>query len=354
MHNHNNFILLYAFSVLFLAACGSQPQTSSVEIESQVSVRELKPTTSISRFINTSGTALPMSSVDINPEMSGRYNLQINPRTGKPYKLNDAVNKGEVIIRLEDEDYENSQRIPTKKLSLEIAEQELIKQKDLLALGGQTVNDIKKTEISVANLTYDLHTAMTNLEKMNVKAPFSGVIVNLPHYTKDVKIATNQPMVSIMNYSSMYLEINLPESAIGYIKVNQPVNITQYTLPNDTLKGVISELSPAISSETRTFKGKILISNSELKLRPGMFVKADVIIERSENVIVIPKNVIQSTRNRRFVYIVERNVAVVRNLVTGIEDEENVEVLSGLNENDQLIVRGYETLRENSRVKVLK
>jgi RND family efflux transporter MFP subunit len=161
-------------------------------------------------------------------------------------------------------------------------------------------------------------------------------------------------MVSIMNYANLFMEINLPESAIEYIAVNQPVHITHYTLPYDTLRGVISELSPAISSETRTFKGKILINNTELKLRPGMFVKADVIIDRSENVIVIPKNVIQTSRNRKYVYVVDRNNAVIRNLVTGIEDEDNVEILEGLYENDQLIIRGYETLRENSRVKVLR
>jgi RND family efflux transporter MFP subunit len=208
--------------------------------------------------------------------------------------------------------------------------------------------------VQATNARYDLANATLNLEKMNVKASFDGVIVNLPHYSTGTRVTNNQPMVGIMNYSSMFVEINLPESAIEHIQLNQPVHITHYTLPNDTLRGVISELSPAISSETRTFKGKILINNSELKIRPGMFVKADVVIEKAENVIVIPKNVIQSSRSRRYVYVVERNIAVMRSLVTGIEDEENVQINDGLYENDQLIIRGFETLRENSRVKVLK
>ena len=354
MQHNNRIIVLYALSVLMLAACNNQPQTTSVDIESQVSVRELKPTETISRFINTSGTVLSISSVDLNSEISGHYKLLNNPRTGRAYKLGDAVSKDELIVRLEDNEYENNLRISSRKQSLEIAEQEIVKQKELQEKGGATATQIRNAEIAATNARYDLASAMFNLEKMNVKAPINGVIVNLPHYTQGVKISSNQPMVSIMNYSSLFMEINLPESAIGYIKENQPVFITHYTLPNDTLKGVISELSPAISSETRTFKGKILINNSELKLRPGMFAKADVIIERSENVIVIPKNVVQTARNRRFVYVVERNVAVVRNLITGIENEENVEVLSGLYENDQLIVRGYETLRENSRVRVIR
>jgi len=350
----NKFIALYALSVLFVAACNQRPQSGPTDVETPVSVRELKPTGSISRLVNTSGTALAILSVDLNSEMSGRYNLQNNPRTGRPFKLGDEVKKGELIVRLEDTEYENNIRFASRTLQLEIAEQEQVKQKELYEKGGATATQVRNTEVQVTNARYDLANATLNLEKMNVKAPFDGFIVNLPHYSPEAKVSSNQPMAGIMSYSNMFMEINLPESAIGVIQVNQPVHITHYTLPNDTLKGVISALSPAISSETRTFKGKILINNSGLLLSPGMFVKADVVIENAVDAIVIPKNVIQSNRNRRFVYVVERNVAVMRVLTTGIEDDENVQVIDGLYENDQLIVRGFETLRENSRVKVLR
>ena len=350
---NNRIIALCALSVFFMASCNNQPQTSSNDIETSVSVRELKATGSITRLVNTSGTALSNYSVDLNSEMSGLYKLQTNPRTGRPFKLGDAVRKGELIIRFEDYEYENNQRIDTKKINLEVLEQELVKQKDIFEMGGVTPRDIRNAELSVTNARYDVENALLNLEKMNVKAPFDGVIVNLPHYSADVKIGSNQPMVGIMNYSSLFMEINLPESSIGYIEVNQPVHITHYTLPNDTLRGVISELSPAISSETRTFKGKITIENSALKLRPGMFVKADVVLDKADNAIVIPKNLLLTARNSRYVYVVERNVAVMRYVTTGIEDEDNVEVIDGLYENDQLIIRGFETLRANSRVKVL-
>jgi len=343
-----------ALILLFFTTCNNQPQTSASDIETPVSVRELKADKSINRLIQNSGTALPLSSVDLNSEMSGLYKLQTNPRTGRPFKLGDNVNKGEIIIRLEDSEYENNIQIESRKLQLEIADQEQVKQRELLQLGGATGGQVKNAEISASNARYALDNAILNLEKMNVKAPFDGVITNLPHYTADVKIANNQPMVSIMNYANLYLEVNFAESNMPYIQANQSVHITQPTLPLDTLRGVISEISPAISSETRTFKCKILIQNSELKLRPGMFVKAEVVIDRSEGVIVIPKNILQTARNRKYVYVVERNTAVSRNLTIGIEDDDNVEILDGLYENDQLIIRGYETLRENSRVKVLQ
>ena len=348
-------ITLCALCLFYLTACTNQPQSVATDIETPVSVRELKPSSSISQLYPTSGTAISMFNVDLNSEMSGLYKLQTNPRTGKSFKLNDPVKKGELIIRLEDKEYENNIQIESRALQLEINEQEQVKQRELLSLGGSTETQIRNTEVQIINARYALANANLSLEKMNVIAPFDGVIVSLPHYTPDVKVASNQPMVSIMNYSNLLVEVNFPESTIGYIQVNQPVYITHsISLPFDTLQGVISELSPAVSSETRTYKGKILISNSELKLRPGMFVKADVVLDHADDVIVIPKNVLLNQRNRKFVYVVERNLAVTRTILTGIEDEDNVEVIDGLYENDNLIIRGFETLRENSRVKVLR
>jgi len=346
-------LALCTLCAVLVTACNNQPQTGPNDIETPVSVRELK-LSSISKLLNTSGTAQATYSVDLNSEMSGKYRLQTNPRTGNPFKLGDSVKKGQLIIRLEDQEYENNIRIDSRKQQLEIAEQEQVKQKELLPLGGATQMQIRSSELTIANARYDLENATLNLQKMNVIAPFDGVIVALPHYSTDVKVANNQPMVGIMDYSRLYMDINLPESAIEYIQVNQPVHITHYTMPYDTLRGTITELSPAISSETRTFKGKIVVNNTELKLRPGMFVKADVIVDKADSVIVIPKDVILSSRGRRYVYIVERNTAIMRNLVTGIEDEENIQIIEGLNENDNLIVRGFETLRENSRVRVLR
>ncbi|MDR0743685.1 MAG: efflux RND transporter periplasmic adaptor subunit [Tannerella sp.] len=345
--------LLSTTIVVLLTACNNQPQSNQNDIETPVSVQELKKG-SISKLINTTGTAQANYSVELNSEMSGMYKLQTNSGTGKPYKLGDAVKKGQLIIRFEDKEYENGIALEAKKLSLEIAEQEQSKQKALYEKGGVTLSEMRNTEVRAINARYDLENAHLSLEKMNIKAPFDGVIVSLPHYTADGRIEQGKPMVGIMDYARMYIDINLPESSIEFIKVNQPVYITHYTLPEDTLRGIISELSPAISTETRTFKGVILIDNNNLKLRPGMFVKADVVVDRADSVIIIPKDVVLSSRNRKYVYVVEKNTAIVRNIKTGLEDEDNVQITEGLNENDNLVVRGYETLRENSRVKVLK
>jgi RND family efflux transporter MFP subunit len=340
-------------SVVALAGCSNQPQSNQNDIETPVSVQEVKKG-SVSKLINTTGTAQPINGVELTSEMIGYYRLQTNGRTGKPFKLGDAVKKGQLIIRLDNVEYENGIALESKKLNLEISEQEQNKQKALYEKGGATLSEMRNTEVRVTNARYDLENAKINLEKMNICAPIDGVIVTLPHYTPGSRVQQSSPMIGVMNYSNMYVDINMPESNIEYIHANQQVFITHYTLPDDTLNGIISELSPAISTETRTFRGVVLIDNKALKIRPGMFVKADIVVDKADDAVIIPKNVILTSRGRKYVYIVEKNIAVVRNITTGLEDEDNIEVINGLRENDNLIIKGYETLRENSRVKVLK
>jgi RND family efflux transporter MFP subunit len=340
-------------SAILSAGCSNSPQGAQTDIATPVSVTELKKGP-ISKLINTTGTAYPIYGADLATETNGAYHLQINPKTGKAFKLGDLVTKDQLIVRLENREYENGIAIDAKKLNLEIAEQEQTKQKNLYEKGGVTLSEMRNTEVKVTNARYDYENALLNLEKMNIKAPFDGVIVTLPHYTPGVKIEQGKPVAGIMAYSRMYMDINLPESSIGHVKVDQPVFITHYTIPEDTISGVISELSPAISTETRTFKGKIVIQNNELKLRPGMFVKADIVVDKAESAIIIPKEVIQSNRRRKYVYIVEKNTAILRDIKTGLEDEQHVEVVEGLKENDNLVTKGFETLKENSKVKVQK
>jgi RND family efflux transporter MFP subunit len=345
--------ILLAVTALTIASCGNnRTNDAKTAIAIPVSVQELEKS-SINKLINTSGTAQPIYTVDLVSEISGKYHLMNNPATGRPFRLGDYVQKGQTVIQLEDREYENSIAYHARKLNLEIAEQEQSRQDTLYRLGGVTQLDLRNTELKVINAKTELETATINLEKMTVKSPFAGIITSLPYFTPGIRVTAGKAMLSIMNYSGMYLDINMPESAINYLKPQQKAYITHYTIPGDTLTGTISELSPAISYETRTFKGKIIIDNNKMKLRPGMFVKADIVVDHADSSVVIPKDIIM-TRNKqqKYVFIVEKNTAVRRDITTGLEDDRNAEILTGLNPGDNLVVKGYETLKADSKVKI--
>ncbi len=346
-------LLLLSAIVISAIGCNNQAPSEATELAVPVSVENVKRQ-SIQQFINTTGTAKAGSETVLNSEITGDYQLLVNPKTGREFKLGDRVEKGQIIIHIEDDEYLNGIAIESKKLNLEISAQEYEKQKSLYDKGGVTLRELRNSELSSTNAKYDFESAEIRLAKMEVVAPFSGIIVELPYYTEGVKIAANQPLVGLMSYGKMYIEINLPEKNLSEIKLGQEVIITNYTLSEDTIRGVVSELSPIISTETRTFAGKLKISNSDLKLRPGMFVRANIIIAQKDSAIVISKKIIMSGNRGKYVFVVGRNSSADdRRITTGIDNQDYIEVLEGLKPNDRLIIKGFETLRDGSKVKVI-
>lgn len=346
----NKWILAALIPVL--ASCANQGSQVSNELAIPVSVADVvkKP---IVQFISTTGTATAASQTTLNTEMAGIYLLGKNPRTGADFKLGDIVEKGQVIIRLENPETANSIAIKTKKLNLDISELENQKQKSLYEKGGVTLREMKNSEVALAQATTDFENARIQLAKMEIIAPFKGAIVDLPQVTNGTRVVSNAPAVTLMDYSKLYMEINLPEKNIASVHAGQDVAITNYTLPKDTLKAKINELSPVVSTETRTFKGKLIIENSELKLRPGMFVKADIEVARRDSAIVISKDIIISGNRGKTVYVVEKGAVRERILTVGLENETSVEVIEGLKVNERVVTKGFETLRSNSKVKII-
>ena len=336
-----------------LASCGNQQSQIQSDIAVPVSVIDVKKGP-IVQYINSTGTASAASQVVLTTEMAGNYVLATNPKTGREFKLGDLVEKGTVLVKLENPEYLNNISFDTKKLNFEIAGLENEKQKSLYEKGGVTYRELKNSEVALAQAKTSFEDAKIQQQKTEVKALFRAVVVDIPQITNNTRISSGTSVITLMDYSKLMMDVNLPEKYLTTIKLGQEVNITNYTLPNDTLKAQISELSPVISTETRTFKGKMTINNPDLKLRPGMFVKADIEIARKDSAVVIPKEVIVAGGRGKTIFIVDRGAAQRRTITTGLENEKFVEVIEGLKANTRLVVKGFETLRDNSKVKIVK
>lgn len=336
-----------------LYSCGGDRNNSSAEATTPVWIEDVQ-LRNIEEYITTTGTAKAAKTTELKSETNGSYVLQRNPKTGRPYQLGDIVEEGAVIVRLENKQYENEAQLESKKLQISITEKEWEGQKILLEKGGATQKDVNTAENAYINAKLALENAHITLNKMNVKAPFKGAIVNLPYYTPNVEVASGQVIAGLMDYSKMYVETQFPENTMPKINVGQKVHITNYNIKSDTLKGIVTQVSPAINEETRTFSGYIEIDNPTLKLRPGMFAKADVITVQKDSVLSIPKEIIATRRGNKTVYIVDRSSAEEKVIKTGISDDKYIEVEQGLNEGDKVVVKGYEWLRNRSKVKVMK
>ena len=339
--------------LLIIFQCKNRDEDVNTELALPVSVMNVK-TGSIEKLINATGTVNATLVAELKSEIAGKYILQINLLTRKPFRLGDKVKEGQLIVKIEDKEFENNLNMESKKLNLDVSKQEYQKQESLYKKGGVTLRELRNSEISYINAQNSYENANISMEKIEVRSPFTGIIVDLPYYTNNTKITAGQPLVKLMDFKKMYMEINLPEKNMQIIKPGQLTRITNYVSPDDTLIGRITEISPALSTETRTFKLKIMIDNPELKLHPGMFVKSDIIIEKKDSVIVILKKYILSRNNARKVFVVDKSTAHERVLETGLENNMNIEVVKGLVVNDKLVTKGFETLRDRSKVKVIK
>ena len=344
-------IILFTLLTSF-AACRNRDQNLTADVEIPVTVEELS-LRSIEEYVNTTGTAFPRGEIELKSKIPAAYYLEKNPQTGRLWQLGDRVKAGALIARLEDEEYVNSVQMETNQLNMELMETELRKQESLYEKGGVTLKELKTAGINYENAKTTVTNSRLQLQKTRVVAPIDGVIVDLPYYTQGTEIATGLTIAKIMDYKTMYMDVQLPEKYITVIKPGQKVKLTNYTIPEDTITGVITQLSPAINSDTRTFKGTVNIENNDYLLRPGMFVKADIVTQRKDSVIVIPKNIILSRQRGKTVFVVDRGVAVERIVETGLENITEVEITRGLGKNERVVTSGFETLSNRSKVKII-
>jgi membrane fusion protein (multidrug efflux system) len=347
-----SFIII-ATAIILVTGCRNQEPNINSDVEIPVSVEDirLKP---IEEFVSTTGTAIPKGDISLKAKIAASYFLEINPQTGRQWQLGDRVKAGSLIARLEDKEFVNNVKLESYQLNLELSETEMKKQESLYEKGGVTLKDMKTSAYNYTNAKSNLENAQLQMEKTRITAPINGVIVELQYYTQGTQIDAGSQIVKIMDYQTMYMNVQLPEKYINTIKPGQSVNLTNYTLPEDTLTGKITQLSPAINADTRTFLGNIQINNPEYLLRPGMFVKADIVTSHKDSVIVIPKSIILSRQKGKTVFIIDRGVAVERVIETGLENVGDVEVTRGLAKNERVVTTGFETLSNKSKVKIVK
>ncbi|MEE9441889.1 MAG: efflux RND transporter periplasmic adaptor subunit [candidate division Zixibacteria bacterium] len=349
-------ILKYALvPALILFFIGCEPEGPEIDVESQVPVRvEDVKFKKIQEFAYATGTAKAVNEADMTTLQQGAYVLQKNPRTGEYFAMGDHVEQYDTIIKLINPELENQIGIEAEKLNFEISKREFDKQKSLYDKGGVTLTELTNAERNYINAEYAYENAKIQLLKMNVMAPFDGIIVDLPYNSPMTLVTAGTALGKVMDYSRLYSEVTLPSKELGAVLPDQEVLVTSYASDEDTAYGVVTQVSPVLDPTSRMFKALLEIDNENLSLRPGMFVQANIIVKERDSTLVIPKNVIIERRGSKTVYVVEKSIAVERRLETGLANQEEIEILNGLKENDRLVVEGFETLRNRSRVKITK
>lgn len=343
-----------AIIAMMFSGCNQGETSRDSDVAVPVSVMEADYE-DISEFLQTTGTVNAIRSAELVTKVEGDYLLQNNPRTNQQFELGDQIKEEETLIKLRNREYELGIQLESVKLEQEIAKQEYEKQQALYEKGGVTLRELTNAEKTYINAQNALEEARLNLDKLSVNAPITGFITQLPYYTQGTHMNANTDVAKIMDYRELMLEVSFPEKTLSIIESGQQVSVNHYSLDTaQALEGRVTEISPAVDPDTRMFDAKIRVQNQQKRLRPGMFVKANVMVEHKDSVITLPREIVLEKNDRQIVYVVRQERAHERNVVTGIESGDRVEIIDGIEKDERVVTDGYETLRDRSRVKVLQ
>jgi RND family efflux transporter MFP subunit len=346
---------LFVLPALLLLVSGCEDEGPDIDVESSIPVRvEQVSAKAIEEYALATGTVHAAHEARLLAQQSGYYRLQINPRTGESYAMGDRVYQGESIVILANPEFENEVSIESKKLNFEISEREFTKQQNLYEKGGITLRELTDAERTFINARYSYDNAKLQLLKLRTMAPFDGIIVDLPYYTPREFVGAGSLLAQVMDYSRLHAEVTLPGKEMSRVERGQRALVSGYAEEADTLIGTVTQVSPALDPESRMFKLSLAIDNDSLRFKPGMFVKVHIVVAAKDSTLVIPKDVILERRGAKTVFVVDKGIAVERRLETGLANRREIEVLSGLQEDDRLVVEGFETLRHRAKVKITK
>lgn len=188
-------------------------------------------------------------------------------------------------------------------------------------------------------------------QSAKITSPISGIIGML-FLDKGAMVAPQIPIAMIADIDRVKIKIQVIEKDLAGVHKGQSVIITVDAYPDKKFQGKLEQLSPFVDPMTRTAEGEIIVPNQEHLLKPGMFVRVELIIEEHTNTIVVPEKTVIEKDGKRVIFVLKEDHAEMREVETGIESEHSIEILKGLKIGEKVITLGNYGLRNGAKVRV--
>jgi HlyD family secretion protein len=236
-----------------------------------------------------------------------------------------------------------AQRI-TNDMNISAVQSELSLAQDNLALkkAGYTIEQIQAQEASVKSAEANVLTYQAQLSKSIIRAPFNGIITKQDAKVGEI-ITANVAVISLISDKKFEVEVNVPESDVAKIKVNNTAMITLDAYGDDVkFQAQVISIEPAetIFEGIATYKTKLNFTVDDERIKSGMTANIDILTDERKDVVVIPQRAVIQKDGDRIVRMIGINGEVVeRSVEIGLKGSDgNVEIKSGVNVGDQVIV----------------
>ena len=272
--------------------------------------------------------------------------------------VGDIVSKGQVVAYLDASSITQLKlQVDNQKTVLANTQNEFNRIAELYKVGGVSKSDYDNAEVSLtsAKAQYDILNTQYRQISENTKlvAPISGVVTARNYDNGDMYSA--QPVLTIEQTNPVKLLINVSETYYKDVKRGMPIDITLDAYDGEHFDGKVTIVYPSVDASTHTFPVEITINNSAQKVRPGMFARATVNYGDVNRVIVPDQAIVKQVgAGDRYVYVYKNGKVSYNKVELGRHMGEKYEIISGVNDGDQVVVAGQTRLANGKEVTVVK
>lgn len=339
---------------------------------------------SLERGITLTGELEPEEMVYLSPKISGRLE-RLSLDDGTEVKENTLVAAGQTVAVLEHQDlkaqYDRAEAgvqtaaavLKQVQADIEEKQRDNIRMENLFKAGSATEKqrDVAVTTLAVAQAAVDQANAQLAeaqaaqkqakvvLDEAFLKAPISGVV---SRKLIDIGNMVNPavPIVSIVPMENFKFLVDVPTQYLSTMDIqNTLVSLSADAWPGRTFATGIEKVYSTVNPQTRTFTLELSVKNEkgpqgDYLLRPGMYATAHIVLERCEDAVVVPADSLVRRTGTYLAYVVENNIAVCKTVQVGIWSGNQMEVKSGLEPGQMLVVSGQHKLTAGTPVEVVK
>jgi membrane fusion protein (multidrug efflux system) len=287
------------------------------------------------------GSILPNEKVELRSETSGRI-------TSIPFTEDAKIKKGDLLVKIFDQEL----RAQLKKIKIqqELADLEEGRKKKLLEIKGISQEEYDIASNQARSLSADVDLIQAQLAKTEIRAPFNGV-VGLRYVSEGEYVSSSTLIATLQQIDPIKIEFDIPEKYGVYVKKGSTINFT-VTGSDKIYHGTVYAIEPMVDVSTRTFKVRARTSNNDYSLRPGSFIKIELLLEKNKSAILVPTESIVSSIFGQKVFVCSNGMALTRKVKTGIRNETMIQITEGLEINDTVITSGIMQMKDSTRVKI--
>lgn len=292
--------------------------------------------------VSAVGTLLANESVMIRPEIDGRIEAF-------HFQEGQLVRKGDKLVSLDASEVEA--QLTSAVAAANLNRSRLKRSEELLAknfISAQAMDEARENLNQSAAREAEIK---AKLAKSTIRAPFEGV-TGLRQVSPGAYAKAGQDIARLEGIGVLKLDFRVPETFLRRIRVGQPLAIHVDAYPGEQFNGAIYAIEPAVDESTRTVLLRARLPNPGVRLKPGMFARVSLDLERRDNALLVPEQAIVPRGDGRYVFRVAGGKAQLVKVEMGVRRPGEVEIVKGLEPGDTVVVDGQQRLQDGAAVSV--